>query len=69
MPKWYSKLDAISRQVYVSFDGADGLIIQTDIATYHSYYKPLGWELLSRATPLPVITEEATPINKQARLL
>ena len=69
MLKWYTKLDAISRQVYVSFDGADSLVIQADIATYHSYYKALGWELLGRATPLPIITEEATPINKQATLL
>jgi len=53
MRKWYKQLDTICRQIYCCFDGPDGLVIQTDIATYESYYQRLGWELLGRATPLP----------------
>ena len=64
----YNRLAHIERQVYISFDGEGGLIIQTDIATYYSYYKLLGWHLLGRAVPLPVITEAVTPHNRQSEL-
>lgn len=46
------RLPYIERQVYICFDGPDGLVIQTSIETYNSYYKLLGWELMGRATPL-----------------
>lgn len=46
-------MDAIERQVYICFDGPDGLVIQTNIGTYNRYYKLLGWQLIGRATPLP----------------
>ena len=49
------RLGYIERQVYTCFDGRGGLVIQTDIATYQSYYKVLGWELMGRAQPLPGI--------------
>lgn len=49
------KLDYIQHQVYICFDGKDGLIIQTSMETYLSYYQRLGWDFLGRAKPLPII--------------
>lgn len=43
----------IEKEVYICFDGPSGLVIQTNIGTYTSYYKKLGWELIGRAEPLP----------------
>ena len=43
----------LEEQVYICFDGEDGLVIQTDIRTFDSYYRLLGWELLGVANPLP----------------
>ena len=45
--------ERIEGQVYICFDGPDGLVIQTSIETYQSYYRRLGWELLGQAEPLP----------------
>lgn len=38
--------------VFISFDGENGLVIQTKMATYRSYYSLLGWELLGPACQL-----------------
>ena len=46
------KQDLIKRQVYI---GMNGYAIQTSIETYRNYYKLLGWEYLSQATPLSII--------------
>uniref|UniRef100_A0A6M3KKJ0 Uncharacterized protein n=1 Tax=viral metagenome TaxID=1070528 RepID=A0A6M3KKJ0_9ZZZZ len=42
------------QQVYICFDGPDGLVIQTSFATYLNYYRFLGWELLGEAVELPL---------------
>ena len=48
----------IEKQVYIYFDGPDGLVIQTGINTYEHYYKPLGWELMGPASALPGMKPE-----------
>lgn len=68
MAKEYARLDAIDRQVFICFDGEDGLVIQTDISTYESYYRHLGWELMGRAQPFPEIAD-IKPLNRQKRLI
>jgi len=40
------------RQVYICFDGPDGLVIQTTERTFYSYYRWLGWEMIGPATEL-----------------
>lgn len=75
------RLPYIEQQVYICFDGPGGLVIQTSIETYNSYYKLLGWELMGRATPMTGIlgrtyqsqVKEVVPamntIGSQKRLL
>ena len=41
-----------NEQVFISMDGPDGLIIQTSRATWESYYRLLGYELLGPAASL-----------------
>jgi hypothetical protein len=40
-------------QVYVGLDGPEGVVIQTNLATYKSYYRLLGYEMLGYAVNLP----------------
>ena len=40
-------------QVYISLDGPDGVVIQTTMATYESFYKPQGYRLIGKAVKLP----------------
>lgn len=40
-------------QVYICFDGPEGLVIQTTMGSYQDYYRLLGWELLGQAGRLP----------------
>lgn len=60
------RLDYIDGQCYICFDGPDGLIIQTSMESFLSYYKWLGWELLGRAAPLPIIGDNG---NHQAPIM
>jgi hypothetical protein len=65
----YDRMDGISRQVAICFDGDEqGQVIQTDIATFESYYRPLGWTLIGQAQPLPVISD-IKPLNRQGNLI
>ncbi len=66
--RYYARLDSIDRQVYISLDDNNGQVIQTDIATYYSYYKLLGWKLLGRASQLPGISKGPKPLNIQGEL-
>lgn len=42
-----------SDQVYICFDGPDGLVMQVSLEGYENYYRLLGWELLGKAEMLP----------------
>jgi hypothetical protein len=42
----------IENQVYICFDGPDGLVMQVTYETFLSYYRLLGWELLGPANPM-----------------
>lgn len=41
-----------NEQVFICFDGPDGLVIQTTRTTFESFYRLLGWELLGPAKAL-----------------
>ena len=42
-----------NEQVYISLDGPDGVVIQTTMATYGDYYRPLGYRLIGKVVKLP----------------
>ena len=41
-----------NEQVFISMDGPEGLVIQTSRATWESYYRLLGYQLLGPAAAL-----------------
>ena len=55
-------------QVYICFDGPDGLVIQTSNDAFERYYRLLGWELLGRAEPLPLFMQrQGVPVAAKRR--
>ena len=59
----------IEDQVYICFDGTDGLVIQTDRRSFERYYQLLGWELLGQAEPLPLFRQrQGVPVAAKRRI-
>lgn len=59
----------IEDQVYICFDGPDGLVIQTSRTAFEEYFRLLGWELLGKAEPLPGFKQrQGVPVAASRRM-